>query len=568
MPDRRMKRFNKLFLATMLCLGLGGAAVIVQAARQPDLRSSLGGVVLELAQNRGSGEFLEAPERPSRGPRPPGRPGFQPPRKYDREMVRVFENALVEADESVPGVIAVFGDAVIEGEVRGDVVVAMGSAVVNGQINGDLIVAMGGVKFGEEAEVRGDVIAVGGTLAEAEGARIGGDRVVVSLANMGVRVNQWFRSGLFMLRPLPPGAGLAWTLVILHFLVYLLILVLLPRPVAACVTELRLRLGPSFLVGLLGLILSVPLAFVLLATGVGVILLPFLLLVLTGAVFLGKAATLQHVGEQVALRFGVSKTPAPLLALCVGGLLVALVYMVPLLGLVAWGVLLPIAIGAVLLALAESFRHSGQPASAFTPPTLPDSSEAPLPSGAVPPAAAVPLEAPEPKTTSKARAARKAAKPTSSPPASDVVGIDWTPGAAGPAATSASSFSAAELAVMPRVGFWMRLMASFLDFVLLLWVLPVAQRWFVPIWLIYHEGMWIWKGTTVGGIVCGMKVIRLDGRPLDFGVALVRALGSVFSLMALGIGFFWAGWMPERQSWHDRIAGTVIVKLPKGVSLV
>ena len=121
---------------------------------------------------------------------------------------------------------------------------------------------------------------------------------------------------------------------------------------------------------------------------------------------------------------------------------------------------------------------------------------------------------------------------------------------------------------MPRVGFWMRLMASFLDFVLLLWVLPVAHRWFLPIWLAYHVGMWIWKGTTVGGIVCGLKVVRLDGGPLDFGVALVRALGSVFSFMALGIGFFWAGWMPERQSWHDRIAGTVIVKLPKGVSLV
>ena len=68
--------------------------------------------------------------------------------------------------------------------------------------------------------------------------------------------------------------------------------------------------------------------------------------------------------------------------------------------------------------------------------------------------------------------------------------------------------------------------------------------------------------------VCNLKVVRLDGRPMDVGVALVRALGSIFSFLALGIGFFWAGWSSERQSWHDKIAGTTIVKVPKGIPLI
>lgn len=571
-----MKRFHKLCLGTILILALGVMPLLAATGRHdpdPDVRASLGNVVLELAQGAGGEPLLESPEGPPRGPRPPRPPNMNPPRRMEREMVRIFENAVVEADKSVPELVTVFGDARVEGEVRGDMVVVMGSADIDGPVNGNLIVVMGGVTLREGARVSGDLVVVGGALTQAAGARINGERIVVSLANVGVRVNQWFRSGLFMLRPLPPGAGLAWMLVLLHFLAYLVLVVLIPRPVAACVSELRLRLGPAFLVGLLALVLSVPLTFVLIATGVGVILLPFLVLILTGAVFLGKAATLQHIGEQATLRLGATRPPAPFAALCFGSLLIALVYMVPLLGLVAWGVLLPLAVGAVLLALAESFRHSGQKTGAIpqaTPPGLDEPPEVdPTTSTATATTtSAVPLVAPEPQTRSSTRPGRKSSKTTSPPPKEDESGIDWTPGACCPGASNASSFSPAELAVMPRVGFWLRLVASFLDFVLLLWVLPVAHRWFVPIWLTYHIAMWLWKGTTVGGIVCGLKLVRLDGRPVDFGVALVRALASVFSLMALGIGFFWAGWMPERQSWHDRIAGTAIVKLPKGVSLI
>jgi uncharacterized RDD family membrane protein YckC len=80
--------------------------------------------------------------------------------------------------------------------------------------------------------------------------------------------------------------------------------------------------------------------------------------------------------------------------------------------------------------------------------------------------------------------------------------------------------------------------------------------------------MWTWKGTTIGGIVCALKVVRVDGREVDFTVALVRGLAAVFSFVALGIGFFWVGWTRERQGWHDLIAGTVIVRVPRGMSLI
>ncbi|MCP5527239.1 MAG: RDD family protein [Verrucomicrobiales bacterium] len=541
-----------IFLLLGLLAGPSGGALEVGFKIGDD-------VPLRLAQStRGERGRLDL-ERPD-APQPPERPGAFRPRRHQSEMVRVLDDLVVREDESVSEFVSVLGDARVDGEVRGDGVAVMGSVTVNGRVNGDLVVVMGGLQLGSGAVVDGDVWVVGGRFEEEAGSRINGQRHHHSFGNLGQDVASWCRSGLILARPLPPRVPLAWSLLALHFLIYLIITVVIPRPVTVCANELRVRLGPCFLVGLLGLVLSAPIAFILATTGVGVFLLPLLVLVMTGAIFLGKAAALQCVGVAAVQRFNEAARPAPLAALVIGGVVVALIYMVPLLGGVAWAVLVPLGFGSVLLALAEAFRQGGEadrPAGAGLPLEPPG----------------IPPTGPETGFASESTVrpdAGVAAPPTpdSTPPPPKVAAPAWTPGASGPCLASASSFPPGELEVMPRVGFWLRLVATFLDFVLLIWILPVAHRWFVPIWIAYHAAMWTWKGTTIGGIVCGLKVIRLDGRPLDFGVALVRSLGAVFSLAAAGIGFFWAGWSPESQAWHDRIAGTVIVKLPKGVSLV
>ena len=86
--------------------------------------------------------------------------------------------------------------------------------------------------------------------------------------------------------------------------------------------------------------------------------------------------------------------------------------------------------------------------------------------------------------------------------------------------------------------------------------------------LAYFAGMWAWKGTTVGGVVLKLKVVRLDGQPITFQVALVRGLAGVFSVVVLFLGFLWIAWDKEKQGWHDKIAGTVVVRLPHTQSLV
>jgi uncharacterized RDD family membrane protein YckC len=48
----------------------------------------------------------------------------------------------------------------------------------------------------------------------------------------------------------------------------------------------------------------------------------------------------------------------------------------------------------------------------------------------------------------------------------------------------------------------------------------------------------------------------------------VRALSCFLSLVVAGLGFIWIAFDPDHQAWHDKIAGTAVVRVPKGVSLL
>ena len=121
--------------------------------------------------------------------------------------------------------------------------------------------------------------------------------------------------------------------------------------------------------------------------------------------------------------------------------------------------------------------------------------------------------------------------------------------------------------LLPRAGFWARLLAAMLDLFLLtmlvIWLPVVGLALFIPLAVVYFAGIWTWKGTTIGGLVMGHKVVRTDGREVEFPVALVRSVLSIFSTFAAFLGCLWAAWDHEKQTWHDKIAGTVVVKMPR-----
>jgi uncharacterized RDD family membrane protein YckC len=71
-----------------------------------------------------------------------------------------------------------------------------------------------------------------------------------------------------------------------------------------------------------------------------------------------------------------------------------------------------------------------------------------------------------------------------------------------------------------------------------------------------------------GGTVFDLRVVRLDGRQIDWETAIIHALSCFLSLAVAGLGFFWIAFDDAHQAWHDKIAGTVVVRVPKGVPLL
>jgi len=71
------------------------------------------------------------------------------------------------------------------------------------------------------------------------------------------------------------------------------------------------------------------------------------------------------------------------------------------------------------------------------------------------------------------------------------------------------------------------------------------------------------RGCTPGKALCRVRVVRLDGRGLRWWDAFGRAGGYGASAATLMLGFLEMIWDPNRQALHDRIAGTVVLRLPR-----
>lgn len=69
-----------------------------------------------------------------------------------------------------------------------------------------------------------------------------------------------------------------------------------------------------------------------------------------------------------------------------------------------------------------------------------------------------------------------------------------------------------------------------------------------------------WRGQTVGMMACSLKVVNTDGTPIGFGTAVLRWVCYFIAAMPCGLGLLWMIWDPESQGWHDKLAGTYVVR--------
>ncbi len=76
---------------------------------------------------------------------------------------------------------------------------------------------------------------------------------------------------------------------------------------------------------------------------------------------------------------------------------------------------------------------------------------------------------------------------------------------------------------------------------------------------VYSIVAWVLTGKTVGKALMGLRVLGQDGRPITLRQAVIRALGYYVSGLALFAGFLWVLIDDRRQTWHDKLANTIVV---------
>jgi uncharacterized RDD family membrane protein YckC len=76
------------------------------------------------------------------------------------------------------------------------------------------------------------------------------------------------------------------------------------------------------------------------------------------------------------------------------------------------------------------------------------------------------------------------------------------------------------------------------------------------------------QGATPGKWILGIRAIdKRNGEAPGLGRMLVReVIGKFVSGLFFGLGFFWAIWDRDSQAWHDKLAGTVVIRKDEALS--
>lgn len=425
------------------------------------------------------------------------------------------QNFVLEKGQSTSGdVVLVRGHAKIDGTVNGDCVLVGSEADISGTINGDTVSVASNVRFSPGTVVNGDFVSTVSTISGASDVHVNGERVNLDLLPPETLLGfgKWFSGTILLLRPMSPDSVISWFAALVILVFCLGVGALFPRLLVDTGKVLQERTPASLLSGLAIVPAAALFCFLLLITVLGIFVIPFVVATLVVFSLIGNAAVFQAIGRRLAPKLEQQKH-GTLAWIALGAVVCWIIYCIPIIGFLAGSLVFLAGLGAFSLYIVDRTRA--------TPVAR--------------------LNAPAQSITSS-----PSAEPAS-PPRARVSGI--------------------------TADFWKRLGANLIDLVILYSLLYFTgiTRILLPAWVLYRFGMYIWRSATLGEIVLNLRVEKLGGGDLvgDYGTALIRALSSLLSLLPIGLGFLWVLFDPQRQTWHDKISGSVVVPIafriePKG----
>ena len=432
------------------------------------------------------------------------------------------------------------------GDRAEEVVVILGSATINGTVEGDVFVVLGSLELGRTSVIEGDAVVVGGSIKVLPGAVAEGEVVMVggvldasveflpagALAVVGVgpgptevfaSVFAWFTKGLLRGRLLVPELLWTWILVVVFALVYLATNSIFERPVRDVAAALASKPLTCFLVGGLVVLLIGPVSLLLASSVVGLPTVPILWFAVFLTIVMGKVGVTRWIGGRIMPEQLPGDRAEAARSVAIGFAVVSVAYMVPVLGLAAWTVLGFVALGAATITVATRLRREN--------PKPPGSGRIP----AVAISQADSAEALEPEQ----------------PPSK---GVDQPESKSG--VGEAAQLDRGPQAELPLAAFPARIGAVALDFVpfaLMCHMLHIGTALTLLLFVVYNSAMWAWRGTTVGGMICRIRLIRTDGQNWLYETGLFGAWPVWFRLRSWG----WAG-CGRRGTKRDRLGMTVL----------
>lgn len=109
-----------------------------------------------------------------------------------------------------------------------------------------------------------------------------------------------------------------------------------------------------------------------------------------------------------------------------------------------------------------------------------------------------------------------------------------------------------------------RFLALLIDWIILSFVGYFSQglisyRLSYIAWILYAGLMQGMFGATIGMKVMNIKIVKENGKKALYSDTFVRALASLASVFLFLLGYFWAFWDKKSQTWHDKLAKTIVI---------
>lgn len=131
-------------------------------------------------------------------------------------------------------------------------------------------------------------------------------------------------------------------------------------------------------------------------------------------------------------------------------------------------------------------------------------------------------------------------------------------------------------------GFWIRVGASLIDSILLMIIIIplislvygesywMSENFFHGFWDLILNYLfpavavilfWIYRSATPGKMAFRLKIVDAQtGGAVSSGRLIGRYLGYYVSMIPLFLGLIWVGIDRRKQGWHDKLAGTLVIR--------